>query len=464
VKYFNSLGAATRFAMSGLERTAFNSIRIDSQALMFCLVVVCLAPLLVGLWPALSSSRIPIIGVLKGGGSERKAHRGLGRSVLVTTQIALAFTLLVGSGLLVTTMRRLHATDLGFRSESVLTARVALPGTQYDPGTRWTFFSQLVERAGDLPGIQTASFVDCVPFADGCRNTSRVQARDGVSVDSNAEPIVGVTFVSPDFFRSLQIPLSRGRTFTDLDREGAPRVAVISEEAAVRFWPEGEAVGRTLSIRGFEGATVVGVVADVRHESIEDSPRPNIYVPAMQANRLEGFLIARVSGGAATHVSAIREVVRDLDPDLPIFDVRTMADRVADTTWRTRFGTLVISLFAAMTFALSAIGIYGAFSHSVETTTHGIGVRMALGATRDRVLNGVLRKAALLAVAGVAPGILLALASTRFMETLLFETSPHDPITFGIISVAFLAIALLASYFPARKASGVDPAAVLRNE
>jgi predicted permease len=464
VKYFNSLGAATRLEMSGLERTAFNSISIDSAALAVCLLVVCVAPLLVGLWPAKRSSRISLVGVLKGGGSGRKPHRGLARSALVTIQVALAFTLLVGSSLLVTTMRRLHATDLGFRSEGLLTVRVALPASRYDSEARWPFFSQLVERVEALPEIQAASFVDCVPLADGCRGTSRVHARDGVGVDSNAEPIVGVTMVSPGFFRSLDIPISRGRTFTDLDREDAPRVAMISQDAAARFWPGEEAVGRTFSIRGFEGATVVGVVADVRHEAIEDSPGPNLYVPAMQVNRPEGFLVARVSGGSAAYISAIREVVRNLDPNLPIFDVRTMTDRVADATWRTRFSGLVISLFAAMTFALSAIGIYGAFCHSVETRTRGIGMRMALGATRARVLKGVLGRAAALVAAGIIPGILLASVSTRFMESLLFETDPHDPATFGVVSVAFLAVALLASFFPAKKASGVDPAAVLRNE
>lgn len=464
VKYFNSLGAATRLEMSGLERTAFNSIRIDSPTLVFCLAVICMAPLLVGLWPALSSSRLPLIGALKGGGSGGKAHRGLAQGALVATQIALAFTLLVGSGLLVTTLRRLHATELGFRPETTLTVRIALPRSQYNAVSGQMFFSQLQERVGALPGIQAASFTDCVPLADGCRNTSSIFARDGIEVEPNTEPVVGVTFVSPEFFLSLGITVSRGRTFTTLDRDGSPRVVVISQAAARRFWPSDDAVGRTLSVRGFEGATVIGVVGDVRHDNVEDPPRPNIYVSTLQVPRREGFLIARISGEAASHIAAIRETVRDLDSDLPIFDVRMMRGRVEDATWRTRFSTLVISFFAAMTFALSAIGIYAAFSHSVERTTHRIGVRMALGATEAHVLKGVLGRALLLAVAGIAPGILLAWAVTRFMETLLFETSPHDPHTFGAISAAFLAIALSASYFPARRASAVDPAAVLRSE
>jgi putative ABC transport system permease protein len=361
-------------------------------------------------------------------------------------------------------MRQLHATEMGFRLDQVLTVRIALPGNRYDGNARRTFFRQLVERVEALPGIQAASVMNCVPLADGCRHTASVQARDGESIDTDTAPILGLTSVSPELFGTLGIPVSRGRTFTDLDREDSQRVVVISEETASRLWPGDEAVGRTLSVRGFEEATVIGVVGEVRHDNLQGSPRPDLYAPALQAPLGEGFLVARISGSASTHIAAIRGVVRDLDSDLPIFDVRMMQDRVADATWRVRFTMLVISLFAAMTFALSAIGIYGAFSHSVEATIHGIGVRMALGATRARVLKGVLRRAVLLALAGIGPGILLALATTRFMEELLFETSPQDPGTFSVISMAFLAMAVSASYIPARKASGVDPAAVLRGE
>jgi predicted permease len=464
VRYFNSIGAATRFEMSGLERTAFNSIRIDSTTLVFCLVVVCLAPLLVGLWPAISSSRLPLVNAMKGGGTAGKRRRGLAGGALVITQATLAFTLLAGSGLLVMTVRRLHATELGFRPEGMLTVRIAPPGDQYDRGARQRFFSQLQERVEGLPGILAASFMDCAPLADGCRNTTSMQARDGLSVDPNTEPIMGVTFVSPGFFQTLGISVSQGRVFTPLDRDGAPRVVVISEAAARRFWPGEDAVGRSLSVRGFEEATVIGVVGDVRYDNVEDTPRPNLYVSSLQVPRREGFLIARVSGEASSHIAAIRQTVRDLDADLPIFDVRMMRDRVDDAIWRTRFSTLVTSLFAAMTFILSAIGIYGVFSHSVERATHDIGVRIALGATTTHVLTGILGKALLLAVAGIAGGILLASALTRFMGALLYETSPHDPLVFGAISAVFLAIAVSASYFPARKASGVDPATVLRTE
>ena len=464
VRFFNSLGAAIRFQMRGLERTAFSSIQIDAATLLFCVAVITVIPLLVGLLPAFGSSRLSLVDALKGGTSVGRLFRAKARGVLVITQVALAFTLLVGSGLLIRTMRRLNATDLGFQSATTMTVRVALPPGRYDRAGGRAFFAELLERVRVLPGVRAATFNNCVPFASRCRNTSSVFSRDGIDIEPSQDRVVGVNFVSPGYFDALGVPVLGGRVFTTFDRDETPRVVVISGVTARQFWPGEDAVGKSLSLRGFEGATVIGVVGDVRYDNIEEFPRPNVYVSTSQVARREGFIVARISTEPESYIAAIRQTVRAMDSSLPLFDIRTMENRVEDATWRTRFSTMLISLFASMTLVLSTIGIYGVLSYSVERKAHDIGVRMALGATHGNVLTGVVSGALLMATAGVALGTIVALAITRVLETLLYETSPHDPLTFGSVALVFIAVSLSASYFPARRASRVDPVEALKAE
>lgn len=463
VMYFNSLGAAIRFNMSGLERTAFSSIHIDVTTLLFCLAIVTVTPLLVGLFPAFSSSRLSLVDAIKGAASAGTPHRAKTRAALVIAQVAIAFTLLIGSGLLIRTMSRLTATELGFQPATMLTVRFELPTSLYDRPARQAFFAQLLERVRALPGVRGATFSNCVPFADGCRNTADL-SRDGRDTEPGEDRVVGVNFIAPDYFGVLRVPVLAGRVFTTLDRQGSPRVVVISRATARRFWPGEDAVGKSLSLRGFEGATVIGVVGDVRYDNIEEPPRPNVYISTSQSPRREGFILARISGEPAPHLSAIREIVRGMDSSLPMFDIRTMHGRVDDEIWRTRFSTLLISLFASMTLLLSAIGIYGVLSYSVERKAHDIGVMMALGATRADVLKGVVGKALLMATAGIALGIIVALTATRVLAALLYETSLHDPLIFGAVVLVFVTVALSASYFPARRAARLNPVDALQAE
>jgi ABC-type antimicrobial peptide transport system permease subunit len=223
-------------------------------------------------------------------------------------------------------------------------------------------------------------------------------------------------------------------------------------------------VGKTLSLRGFDGATVVGVVDDVRYENIEEAPRPNVYISASQSARQEGFLLVRTMVDPASLVSAIRQTLREMDSNLPLFDVRMMRERVEAETWRTRFSTLMISLFASVTLLLSAVGIYGVLSYSVDRRSHDIGVSKALGATQTSVLKGVVGRALLTVIVGIALGIAAALAGARLLAALLYETSPYDPLTYGAVALVFITVALAAGYFPARRASSVNPVDALRAE
>ncbi len=464
VAYFNTLGAAIRFQMSGLERTALSSIHLDKSTMLFCVAVVTVAPLLVGLLPAVGSSRLSLVEGLKAGATTGSLKGAKGRGVLIVTQFALAFTLLVGSGLLLRTIGRLNQTDLGFDSDAMMTARIAVPSSRYDRPAGWAFFSALLERVRALPGVHAATFTVCVPFADRCRHTSRPSSRDGVEIEPDPNPSVGVNFVAPGYFNTMGIRVSSGRTFSTLDHEGTPNVAVISREAAEWFWPDQNAVGRTFSLRHYEDATVIGVVDDVRYDKVEELSRFDVYFSTLQSPLREGYIVTRHSVEPASHIADIGAVVRELDGDLPLFDIQAMNDRVNDATWRTRFSAVLVSLFSAMTLVLSAIGIYGLLSYSVEQRSRDIGIMMALGATQKTALKSVVGRALLFTAGGIGLGILASTTLTRFLQAMLFETNPHDPLTYGTVALVFVAVSLSASYIPARRASSVDPVEVLKAE
>jgi hypothetical protein len=239
---------------------------------------------------------------------------------------------------------------------------------------------------------------------------------------------------------------------------------VISRTTAERFWPGERPVGRSLSISYYGSATVVGVVEDIRYDNIETLSLPDVYISMSQHAVREGYIVTRHSDASETHIAAIRDVVRGLDGDLPLFDIRSMSGRVDDETWRTRFSTVLVSLFAMMTLVLSAIGIYGLLSYSVERRARDIGIMMALGATQSNALKTVVGSALRCAGSGICLGMFMAIALTRFLQAMLFETSPHDPSTYGAAALVFVTVSLAASYFPARRASSVNPVEVLKTE
>lgn len=464
VAYFNTLGAALRFQMSGLERAALSSISLDTGTMVFCVAVVTVTPLLVGLLPAVGGSRLSLVEGLKTGAAPG-SHKGTkGRGGLVITQVALAFTLLVGSGLLLRTIGRLNQANIGFDTGAMMTARIALPSSRYDRPASEAFFTGLLERVRALPGVQAAAFINCVPFADRCRNGSRVATMDGLEIEPDRSRAIGLNFVAPGYFRSIGVPVLRGRSFTTLDGIDTPAVVVIARETAGWLWPNEDPVGRSLSLLGTGEATVIGVVDDVRYDKVEELSRPDVYVSTQQFPRRDGYVVTRHSAESASHILAIREAVHGLDSELPLFDIQAMTDRANDATWRTRFSGVLISIFAVMTLILSAIGIYGLLSYSVERKAHDIGIMMALGATQKTALKNVVGSSFLFAAGGVALGILLAVVLTRFLQAMLFETSPHDPLTYGTAALVFVAVSLTASYFPARRASSVDPIEVLKTE
>jgi putative ABC transport system permease protein len=280
-------------------------------------------------------------------------------------------------------------------------------------------------------------------------------------------PVVGVLPATPDYFRTLGIPLIKGRTFTDRDREGQPGVAVINETAARRLWPGDDPIGKRIRLNDVtdaNGAEVVGVVADVRYHPVEAEITPDAYLPFLQRPQRDGFMFIRTRGDVAATTAAIQSVLRKLDAELPVVNVKTMGNRFGESTWRTRLSADLLTLFAALALLLAAIGLYGVMAQIVEQRTREIGVRMALGADRANIFRLVISRALIIGAVGVAIGAGIAMWSMRFLDALLYQVKSDDPLMIAMLAIALMAVTLLASYVPARRATRVDPLTSLRAE
>jgi putative ABC transport system permease protein len=347
----------------------------------------------------------------------------------------------------------------------VLTVRVNLPGAAQPPEAL-AFFSQLETRVAALPGVVSAGLMNCHALAGGCNGTL-IWFRDRPPVPQGSEPLAGVHWASPGYLKTMKIPLLRGRAFTDSDRQSAPKVVMINDTAARRFWPGEDPIGQHIGVGqgGFgDRAEVIGIVGDVRYGQMDEPPKPDVYIPNLQSPRSSLILYARTSGNPAALTQTVRQVVHELNKDLPIFNIRTMPERIAASTARARFSAILLAVFAGIALSLSAVGLYGVMSYVVTQRTREIGIRMALGARQGDVLSLVLGRGIALAAAGIALGAGGALASTRVLETMLYEVKPGDLETYIAIAGLLLLVALTASYIPARRAAWVDPSSALRAE
>jgi predicted permease len=473
VEGLRSLGPATRGVLRGdiesLTVLGLDRIEVDGTALLFTLVVALATGVLFGLAPALRASSPDLTHDLKTGGGWRTGSRQVGRlgarGALAVAELALAFVLLAGSGLMLRSLHGLKAVDLGFSSEGILTASVFLPSGRYGPSAREVFFAQLLERVGAIPGIQSVGMNDTPPVS-GVQNSTVVRFFDRPEVEVGTEPAVDINVAGPGFFEALEVPLILGRRFDERDRLGEPRVVIVSERAANEFWPGEDPIGRVIGLSkggGFQdGAEVVGVVGDVHYQSVEDEPNATAYVPMSQLGRSGGYLFVRVSGDPAAVAGPIRHAVRSMDPNVLVTGVRTMDERVAGATVRTRFSASLLSLFAAVALVLSTVGIFGVLSYLVAQQTRDIAIRMALGAGRGTVCRQILGRALGVTALGVTLGGIATLALTRFMGSLLFEVSPVDPTTLVGVALTLSMVSLAAAYLPVWRASRVEPLEVLK--
>jgi len=454
-----------RINLGGIGAISFQSIRLDPAAFAFAAGLTIVTGLVFGLVPALQSTRPSLAGDLKTETARFAGTRGLtSRNALAVVEIALAVVLLAGSGLMIRSLANLIGVRPGFDAERVLTMRFNLIGVGQD--SMPAFYDQLVTRLGSIPGATDVGLADCPPLNGGCNGTILVH-RDRPAPAPGAEPNVGVHWVTPGWFTTMRVPLRSGRVFANSDRRGTQKVVVVSETAARRYWPGEDPIGRPVSVfqGGFDVDTayVVGVVGDVRFGTLDSLPEPDVYLSYYQSARGRMMMFVRTAGDPRSVIGAVRREVATLAPGVPLYDVRPMRERVADAMGYARFSATLLAAFAMVALALAALGTYGVISFGVSQRTKEIGIRVALGATRQNVLRLVVGQGVGLAVTGGALGLMGALATTRVLRSLLYGVAPSDPATLVAIVVVLVVAVIVASWLPARRAAGVHPAEALRS-
>jgi predicted permease len=364
---------------------------------------------------------------------------------------------------MIRSLGNLLAVDPGFNGRNVLTLRLTMPAGDVSPDSMPGFYERLQEEIGGIPGVEEVALADCPPLSNGCNGTIMTFADRPRTAAGNA--MVGVHWVTKNWFETMRVPLKRGRMFTAEDRLNAPKVVLINEEAARRYFKGEDPLGKRVAVYqgGFHtGAEVIGIVGDVRYGTIDSAAVPDAYIAYSQARLSRMMLFVRTTGDPSAMAPAVRAVVRRVAPNAPVFDIKAMSARVAAASAQTRFTAVLLGLFAAVALSLAVMGIYGVLSFAVAQRTGEIGIRMALGAERGRVLALVMRDGALLACIGLAIGVATALALTRVLRTMLFEVTTTDPLTYVAMALVLALAVAAASWIPARRAARVDPVIALR--
>ncbi len=442
-------------------------IGIDGRVLAFTLSVSVLTGLLFGLAPAIRAIRVDLNNSLKSGGRNTQGDGGFGtsrrrlRSLLVVSEVAFSLMLLVGAGLLIRSFIRLQQVSPGFNPESVISLRLGTSGRQFEKReAALEFFRHFSDQVAAVPGVKIRGAVSALPF------TSAV-GWGGINVEGfipqpGQELQVDQRAASVDYFRTMEIPLIQGRFFTAFDMmQNAAPVVIIDEKFARRFWPNGDAIGKHVWYDPKQPITIVGVVGAVKQYGLDVEARIVVYRPGPG---LLGYQVARTTGDPAQVAAAIVREIHALDPTVPVYDVRTMEDRMSGSLARQRFSTIALGAFGIFALILAAVGVYGVMSYLVTQGTHDIGVRLALGAQRSSILQMVMRQGLELTVIGIVAGIAGAALLTRVMTSLLFGVTVHDAVTFSGVPVILAVVALLAIYIPAWRATRVDPVVALREE
>jgi putative ABC transport system permease protein len=447
---------------------------MDARLFMFIFALSLLTGIIFGLIPALGATNGNSADALKesGRGNTSGKFSHAFRNALVAAEFALALILLVAAGLMIKGFARLQSVSPGFNPSDLTTMHLQLPVTRYDKiPQQTTFRRELLDRVNGLPGVQAAMVTD-LPFGGNYLDHRFViDGRPPIPVGN--EPAVQTLCVMGDYFSVMQIPTLAGRGLSDNDRENQPLAAVVSEELVRRFFPNENPLGARIDFartnEPHQWMTIVGVVRDVKHGTLNEPPEATMYAPFSQSEeswRRWMSLVVRHRNLADTSglIAEVKQQVWAIDNQIPVSEIRSMEDWMSVSLARQRFNMLLLGLFAGLAMLLAAVGIYGTMAYRVSQRTNEIGIHMALGAQRSDVLKLVLGDGAKVALAGIAVGLLGAAAVTRVMASLLFEVEPTDPATFAITTLMLAAIALAACYIPARRATRVDPIIALRYE
>jgi predicted permease len=457
------LDAFIRFAPPNLFHG--QELQINGLVAAFTFGLSLLTSLLFGLAPAVSTSGVDLNEALKAGiGRLQGGRRGQRlRGFLVVAEVALSLVLLVGAGLLVRSFQRLASASPGFQTDHLLTARISLPVLQYSrPSDVLAFYSRLRSAVAALPGITSVDFIDGLPFgAGGGGGSFSIIGRPWPA--SDPEPDVRRRIVSPTYFQTMRIPVKQGRTFTEQDAGDAPKVTVVDETFAARFFPKGDAIGQQITFKGNDGPyQIIGIVGAVKDQSLIKEPRPMRYFSTLQIPSPFMHIVVRTSRDPLTAISGIQARVRDLDRNLPVYRIATMEQLLADSLAQRRLVMLLLAILAAFALLLSAVGIYGVVSYAVSQRTAEIGIRIALGAEAGAVQRMVLSQALRPVILGVAIGLPAAAAATRVLSSLLYQVTATDPVTFLAVPAILLLVSVAAIQIPARRATRIDPMVALR--
>jgi putative ABC transport system permease protein len=447
---------------------------LDWRVLLFTLGVSIFTGLAFGLVPALSSARSNLNLVLRSGGRGGTGGRTRSRvrDVLLVCEVASSAALLIGAGLLIRSLVRLQEVNPGFRPDHVLTMQLSLPPARY-PGLKvGLFYDQLLNHVSALPGVESAGVCRFLPLS-GSDASANFLIEGQPRLSAADQPRAKFRAASGGYFRALGIPLIRGRLFDRRDNQHTPKVVIINETAARRYWPNEDPIGKHIlsNFEEVEWSTIIGVVGDVKHTGLDAATNPENYyhylqIPPEAMNFAESSmaLVIRADGDPAAMTSSVLRELRTLDPSQPVFNVHAMQEVLYGSLTQQRFRTVLISTFAGLALVLAALGLYGVVAYSVSQRTTELGIRVALGAQPAGILQLVVFRAAGLAAIGLGIGIAVSLAGSRIITRFLFGISPADPVTLGTASLVILLVALTASWIPALRAARVDAATALRAE
>ena len=437
---------------------------VDGRVLAFTLALSICTGVIFGLAPALQITRPSGNASLRDGGRTFSSggHQNRLRNLLVVTETVLAVVLLAGAGLLVRSLRMAVTSSPGFRADHTLLAAFDLRGNGYSDDKAAAFFEQLTDRLKTLPGVEGASLERYVPMWFTGRSYT-IPDLEGYTPKPGEQNLIDYNVVGPNYFSLMQIPILSGREFTSQDRLGAPRVCIINQTMAARFWPGQNPIGRTVGTWN-HGWTIAGVVKDIKYHSLSEQPQPFLYFPFWQDTGGDANVLVRTSGDPLKLLPQVREQVRQIDSGVAVLESDSVANLLSVSLFAYRTAATLAAVLGGLGLLLAAIGIYGVLSYSVSQRSHEIGIRMALGAGRQDVLGLVVGQGMKLTLAGVALGLVAALATMHLLGSLLYGVTANDPVTFAAVMLTLTAVALIACYVPARRAMAVDPMVALRHE
>jgi putative ABC transport system permease protein len=460
---FGYFGMRSMIALSPENFPLLSGVSIDWRVLAFTVAISVLTGLIFGLTPSFQLSKPDLNSVLRddGRGNTGNRHRGRARDLLVIAQVSLSMVLLIGSGLLIRSFLRLRSVNPGFDAKNVLTLELSLPPAKYAKRPQLIgFYDAVVRQLQTIPGVDSVSISTALPAFATHQTPALFEGQPPAVLGKR--PVINIQQISPDYAKTLRVPMIAGRSFTEHDDAQAPPVALINQTTAKRFWPDERAVGKRVWVGNLPNPfEIVGVLADVKNYGLGEAAHPEVFLPLPQLPWSLLYVNMRASVDPRSLISSARREIAAVDRDQPVTRIMTAEESLESTSAEPRFTTFLLGIFAATAFVLALIGIYGLIAYSVAQRTQELGIRIALGASRGDIFKLVMGGGLSITLIGIGIGLAGSLALTRLLASQLFETSPTDLVTLAGCAALFTAVSAIASYLPARRATRIDPATSL---